>query len=268
MGAIRNLRTTWAVIRTVANWPTYYAAASGLIRRPLVVYRLRNGLSFEARPRTLDTAVLKDVFAREVYALPGFEIRTGDVVIDIGAHIGLFAGYAARAAENVTVLAFEPCPANFSLLVRNLSRNALSNVRAFPSAVSASRGVEALHQSSNPAGHSFHFIEAGQPSVSVPTVSLEGIVHQHALRVVNLLKMDCEGAEYEILASSIPEPLGCVRRITMEAHTVDAVRTPEWIRRFLEEQGYAVSSVAKPGGTSLMWATRESGVSLSPQTAT
>jgi len=59
MGAIRNLRTTWAVIRTVANWPTYYAAASGLIRRPLVVYRLRNGLSFEARPRTLDTAVLK-----------------------------------------------------------------------------------------------------------------------------------------------------------------------------------------------------------------
>jgi FkbM family methyltransferase len=257
MGAIGNLRTAWALVRTLDNWPAYYAASAGLTGRPLATYRLRNGLRFRARPRTLDTAVLKDIFVRRVYARPGFAIQSGEVVIDIGAHIGLFAGYAATSAAGVRVLAFEPCPENFSLLTANLALNGLSNVHAVASAVAASAGSRDLHRSSNPAGHSLHVAEAGQPSLQVPSVTLEGVMKAHELEHVDLLKIDCEGAEFEILSSSVPEPLARVRRIVMEAHTLDARRTPGWIVGVLKEQGYTVASTAGRGGTSLIWATRE-----------
>jgi FkbM family methyltransferase len=253
--AIRKARTSAALIRTLANWPTYYAAAYGLVRQPLVTYRLRNGLRFRARPRTLDTAVLKDVLVHQVYGPPGFEIHAGDVVVDIGAHIGFFAASAARAADRVRVFAFEPCPDNFALLTANLSLNA-STASAFPAAVSARAGVRELHLSSNPSGHSFYFVEAGQPAVTVQTVSLADLMAEHGLQSIDLLKMDCEGGEYEILESSVPEPLSRVRRIVMEAHSIDEQRTPARIERFLDQCGYDVSSVAKADGTSLIWASR------------
>src|SRR5262245_37112358 len=256
MSAWRNLGTTWALVRTLKNWPTYYAESWGWVRSPTVVYRLRNGLSFEARPRTLDTAVLKDVLVRRVYERPGFTIAPGDTVLDIGAHVGFFAASAARIGPGVRVLAFEPHPENFSLLTANLSRNGLSNVLAIRTGVAAASGVRSLNLPANPAGHSLHFVEAGQSSLSVKTASLDDIVRQHALSEVDLLKLDCEGAEHDILEHAMPDPLSRVRRIAMEVHTVDAERTPESMCRLLEHAGFAVSLGPKGGATRLMWATR------------
>lgn len=254
--ALRKLGASAAFIRAVRNWPEYYAAAYGIRRGPRITYRLRNGLRFEARPRTLDAAVLKEVFIDEVYTPPGFGIEAGQLVVDVGAHIGLFACYAAIAARDVTVLAFEPCPENFALLTRNVSLNGLANIRVSSSAISGRAGLKELHLSSNPAGHSFHFVEPAQRTLTVPTLALADVLEAHRLAVVDLLKMDCEGDEYEILTSSAGGTLGRVRRIAMEAHRVDHERAPEGIQRFLEEQGFTVRIVAKGDGTAMLWATR------------
>jgi FkbM family methyltransferase len=257
MGALRNARTAWALVQTLADWPTYFADGLGLTGGPRATYRLRNGLSLTVRPRTLDTAVLKDVFVRRVYARPGFEVRAGDLVVDIGAHIGLFAAAAARSAPRVRLVAVEPYPENFSLLTANLARNGLDNVHPVRAAVAASTGERSLHVSSNPAGHSLHLAEAGQPTIGVATTTLEDLLRAHAPSTVDLLKIDCEGAEFEILERAAPETLSRVRRIVMEAHTIDAGRTPSRIVRVLEEQGYRVAATHGRGGTSLIWATRE-----------
>src|SRR5829696_5865389 len=94
-GTLEKLRASAGFVRIVRNWPAHYAATH-LVRRPRLTYVLRNGLQLEARPRTLDVAVIKDVFLHEVYAQPGFAVADGEVVVDVGAHIGAFSAQAAR----------------------------------------------------------------------------------------------------------------------------------------------------------------------------
>lgn len=262
VSVLAKLRATAGFVSVVRNWVDHYLATYGRVRPSRLTYHLRNGLQLEARPRTLDVAVLKDVFFHRVYTPPGFAIKDNSIILDVGAHIGAFAASAARAAQGVTVFAFEPAPENFELLSSNMVRNGLSNVRLSGCAVSGVTGERQLHLSDSPAGHSLHIVEPGAGQLCVPSVTLRGILETHALEAVDLLKMDCEGAEYEILEAAVPEALGCVRRIAMEAHSLDRSRTPGRIVALLEAHGFVVRTAAKGDSTAMIWASRPQSLPL------
>jgi FkbM family methyltransferase len=256
-GAWTKLAASAGFVRVVANWWDHYVATYGRRRPDRLVYRLRNGLELQARPRTLDVAVLKDVFLHRVYTPDGFELCEGDTVVDIGAHIGAFAVDAGRAVGRGSVLAFEPHPGNFELLTANVARNGLKNVRAVWAAVAGASGPRDLHVSANVAGHSLHIAEPGRASLAVPARTLADVFADHGIATVDLLKMDCEGAEYEILeGAAAAGVLSRVRRIAMEAHALDGVRTPARLAALLEAQGFAVRRATKGDATGMIWARR------------
>jgi FkbM family methyltransferase len=62
---------------------------------------------------------------------PGFAIRDGWVVVDVGGHKGIFTVFAATRASDIEVYTFEASRENFGLLSQNIQRNGLANVRAF-----------------------------------------------------------------------------------------------------------------------------------------
>jgi len=256
VGVFGKLRATAGFIGCVQNWGDHYVATHGRARPARFTYRLRNGLQLEARLRTLDIAVLKDVFFHRVYAPRGFEIGDDSVVLDIGAHIGAFAASAARAARGVTVYAFEPAPENFALLSSNMARNELSNVVLSQCAVAGTSGLRQLHLADSPAEYSFHIVKPGAVPVPVSSITLAEIVETHALKMVDLLKMDSEGAEYEILEAAARGPLRNVRRIAMEAHVLDGTRTPGRLVALLEGQGYSVRPGFEGNVTTMIWASR------------
>ena len=71
----------------------------------------------------------------------GIEVQRGDVVLDVGANIGLFAlRLLQRLGGDVTVLAFEPVPAIHAALAKNLAPYASPRVHALPYALGAERG--------------------------------------------------------------------------------------------------------------------------------
>jgi FkbM family methyltransferase len=254
---IAKLRATLGFVGFVRNWSDHYLATYGSARPALLTYHLRNGLRLAARPRTLDVAALKDVFYHRVYSPPGFEVEENSIVLDIGAHIGAFAASAARAAPGVTVFAFEPAPDNFALLSRNMVQNGLlSSVKLRQSAVSGAGGPRQLHLWGSPAEYSLHIVRPGSEQLPVPSVTLADILDEHALGTVDLLKMDCEGAEYEILGAAGGEVLGRVRRIAMEAHLLDSSRTPRLLVAFLETQGFVVRTGHEGDVTAMIWASR------------
>ena len=74
MSLLANIRSAADVVRTLSNWPEYYAAAYGFTRPETYDFILRNGVRFRARPNTLDKAILKEVWIRNVYTPAGFEI--------------------------------------------------------------------------------------------------------------------------------------------------------------------------------------------------
>jgi FkbM family methyltransferase len=249
------LCATFGFMRVVRNWPRHYLARYTRSARPLI-YELRNGLRFETRPGTLDAAIFKEVFVHKLYTPAGFEIGPRDVVVDIGAQIGAFSVFAAQAASQGRVISFEPAPANFALLKRNIELNSLRHVEALPQAVSDAVGERELRLSHNTGGHSFHTVDRSAPTaiIRVAAVTLAEIARDRRVTEIDFLKMDCEGEEYSIIDSCSDELLRRIRRMAMEVHDLDETRNAICLREQLIARGLEVRHEAKPDGTSMMWA--------------
>ena len=79
--------------------------------------------------------VYKEIFENREYLQHGIELKPGNIVFDIGAHIGLFTLFVNKECDNnVSIFAFEPLPANYQILEKNLSLyglNKRNNIKLF-----------------------------------------------------------------------------------------------------------------------------------------
>jgi FkbM family methyltransferase len=153
-----------------------------------------------------------------VYHLHELIFKPGDVVVDVGAHVGIVSCYLAKKWPEITVYAFEPIIANFERLDRNVAANRLTNVHTCPLAITADgRDLELSGDPATNSGHYSAFAERGPFVDTAPSMTLSDLRSEQKFDRIALLKLDCEGAEYEIL-HSLGALLGTVDAIVMEAH--------------------------------------------------
>jgi FkbM family methyltransferase len=215
--------------------------------------------TFSFRPGTNDAAIYTNAVTRNEYRVP--EDLSAAVVIDIGMHVGAFSHLAlTRGAAELH--GFEPEASNYSCAVQNLApfgaRVHLHNQAVWRSDIA----TPALHfwrstDNANTGGGTLIW-ETDGPLVDV--VSFDHVIEtisEDGRRRVNLLKIDCEGAEFPILMTS--KRLGSIDRIVGEYHELRAelpqhVRLPgcerftvEILAAHLETSGFAVT--LEPQGT-------------------
>jgi FkbM family methyltransferase len=123
-------------------------------------------------------------------------VRRGDVVLDIGAHIGYYTLlFASLVGEEGQVYAFEPEPSNHALLLRNISLNGHRNVQPEMRAVSDRTGRAMFHLTERTGvGHSLCEFDIRGKSIEVDMVRLDDYFEGRQARI-NFIKMDIEGAE-------------------------------------------------------------------------
>jgi FkbM family methyltransferase len=209
------------------------AVAAGELVRPVDVGRD----TFAVGDLTGSTALgsVADDLRRDAYRLADLELTPGDVVVDIGAHVGLVSMAIARRHPRVAVYALEPMPVTFLLLKRNLGRNAVANV--IPMQVAVTGDGRDLHLQMWPGntGGATGFL-AGRSeeatSVDAPGATLDDLFTGLGITRCRLLKIDCEGAEHEILTTT-----GVLDR-------VDEVRAEFHINAHLEAQGHSIDALA------------------------
>jgi len=124
------------------------------------------------------------------------EVKSGNVVLDIGANIGFLTLHLARlVGPEGRVYAFEPDPANFSLLKRNVSVNGYRNVVAVPKALSDRNDKTRLYLcETNVGDHRIYDSGDPRPSVEVEAVRLDEYFAEPRPRI-DFLKIDIQGAE-------------------------------------------------------------------------
>jgi len=124
----------------------------------------------------------------------GANLKPGQVFVDLGAHVGYFTCLAARmVGPRGLVIAFEPSPRNYELLLANVWRNGLTNVVCFPWAVSDHNGFVNLYLSESNTGDNRIVAQEGRRSVPVRAVALDSL---EVLRPpVDVIKADVQGAE-------------------------------------------------------------------------
>jgi FkbM family methyltransferase len=179
------------------------------------IVEMRDGTRIYLSGHPHDVITLFVVLVREDYG----HFPPGGTVVDIGANLGAFALYAARCGAK-TVLAYEPNGAAFRCLQRNVEANGLSGtVQPQQLAVSAIAGQNVKIPFAPSVYNRIAAEDESGELETVRTTSLAEILARDAAQGVDLLKLDCEGAEYDILFGAAPSDMRRIREIRMEYHS-------------------------------------------------
>lgn len=124
------------------------------------------------------------------------ELKEGDVVVDVGANIGYYTLIFARlVGESGKVYAFEPDPANFQLLKKNVQLNGYRNIVLERKAVADRTGRRRLYLAPHNKGdHRLYAPPENRPWVDVEAVALDDYFAARDERIA-FIKMDIQGAE-------------------------------------------------------------------------
>jgi FkbM family methyltransferase len=172
----------------------------------------KNPLNFVFNePDGIEYIVLREI--ERDYRLDECGLTKDSLVIDIGAHVGVVSMYLSKK-YGCRVLAYEPEGGNCERLIRNIETNGLGGlIRAWQLAVTGDGREVTISKDDVNSGGGNIYAEGGE---TVNSVTLKDIMELIADKEIDLLKVDCEGAEYEIFEDL--EPLKRVRAIRGEFH--------------------------------------------------
>jgi len=142
---------------------------------------------------------------QDIYGRGGVTgVRSGDVVLDGGANVGVFTRKALNAGAR-TVIAIEPAPENVESLRRTFTAEIASG-RVLIQAVGLWNEPAELPlrvDASNSARNSFILSFGPAASeVKVPLVTIDSLIGNLALTRVDFIKLDIEGAEKRAIAGA------------------------------------------------------------------
>lgn len=176
-----------------------------------------------------------------------FNLQPGNIVVDAGAHIGVYTLKAAKEVGNKgRVIAVEPEDENYKLLTRNIRINKYQNVTPVKTALSDFEGKATFFLKARSRSHSLIGKTWVTPIVDVTetaVTTLDKLLNKLAIKKVDLLKINVEGAELDVLKGS--RELLTKRRISKIVTTPHPPYKQEAnkIARYLESFGYKIKIV-------------------------
>ena len=212
-----------------AIFPPLFARMVKVLKRDLVLYFFYIDV--------IDC--IREVFIENVYD-KGLKISKGDIVIDVGANVGMFTVKAAKQVGNSgLVIAIEPAESNLNLLKKNIELNKFKNVITIPKAVGSLEGNSKFYISKHSATHSMVLMPFNQEivknEIEVEVDTLDNIAQQLNLKKIDFVKMDAEGAELTILKGA-EKSLKIIKHLAIGAEHYD--NQAEELKQFLEERGF------------------------------
>ena len=184
---------------------------------PLVV-PLRGGGHLTLHSRA-EVRVFWHIFVRSCYHLPAAP-RT---IIDAGGNVGLFAVWAARRNPDAAIHSFEPSPETFERMERNLeSAGVTRRVNRLRYGLAATAGTHLLDASGPSPDRQMVLTSVARANVTeINCITLTEAIDSIGGPSVDFLKMDIEGAEWEVLLTTPVAHLARIRQMQVEYHAVN-----------------------------------------------
>ena len=179
--------------------------------------------------------------------------RPTTVFYDLGANIGFYTILANRFITKGKIYAFEPIPFVCGLLQKHLELNRhLINpdtIRIMPFAVSDKEKEVSFSDNKEQAeGNTYilssPFLKAGIKTIRVKCYSIDELVHQ-GYDIPDIIKIDVEGAEYDVLMGAAATISQYKPRIILATHDCHLPGVDEDCRRFLFGMGYILTDMGK-----------------------
>ena len=170
--------------------------------------------------------VAKEI-GKDIYDFDSIGFKDGDVVIDVGGNIGMVSIYLAKRFPFLKIYAFEPGKQNYENFLRNIKLNNIPDgvITVKNLAITGDgRDIELVVNLLNSGGSSNSSLGWAsnmcglEVNHDVHSVTLNQVFKQYGINNCKLLKIDCEGSEYEILYGADEATLQKCENLRMEVH--------------------------------------------------
>ena len=225
---IRILARSWNILK---NWYLYPLVYFKLTKKDYVIFETRSGLKIKIRVNSTDLMAFTHVWMIQEYSDDNFSINNDDVIIDVGAHIGLFALFASQFCKNGKIFCYEPIKENYKILIENIEMNQIQNIFPNNLAVTKETSRVKIFLNDDQSGHSM--FTQNKNFVEVDSKSLSDIFIDNGIKECDFLKLDCEGAEYEIIESLPSDLFTKINKTAIEYHMVDT--KPELLEQLINK---------------------------------
>lgn len=218
---------------------------------------LRNGLRFRLRPGTLECIGLYETVLRRDYLRGPLTLHAGDTVVDLGANIGCFSVLASSiVGPRGRVVAVEPGPSTVDQIHENIALNHAWNVLPVHAAISDRTGTTRLYVSPCSTLHSLYASVNDRrlpgPTIEVTSRTLEQLFLETGVERVHFLKMDCEGAEHDVIRSLTPALASRIDQISVAVHRVPDAGVVELLER-LRALGFTLETAGLSASLDPIW---------------
>ena len=225
-------------IARVKNWYPFLLNYIGLKNEDIDrIYQLRNGTKFQVH-YSLDAATIFVIYIRRDYG----KMPDNSIIVDIGANIGVYSVYSSLQGKNNLVYAYEPIKETFDHLAENIKINDCQDkIIPFNYGIASKKEKRKMYLVDS-VNNTIIESNSDLPSVEVETITLEDIFVDNSLDKIDLLKLDCEGAEYEIFYNLPDQYFPKIKEIRMEFHGLEKGKE---LRAFLETKGFKINKFKK-----------------------
>jgi FkbM family methyltransferase len=180
-------------------------------------FKLRDFEDDPSDDNNLDYKVINETWIENVYRIHQYHFSGDKVFVDIGANIGsvsIFVDSFNKILEDkIKVYAVEPEPNNIDLLNYNILNNPTENITIVNNAVWHEEGTVTV---SNKGGNSSIVYKTDSDFSHIEAITIEHLLNKYNIKEVDVMKIDIEGAEFDLIINTPAEILAKIKYLTLE----------------------------------------------------
>lgn len=194
--------------------------------------------------------VSEELNAENEYNFKNINFKEGDCVVDIGGNIGMISIFLAKKFPFLKIYAFEPVKENYENFLKNIKLNNIPDGIITVENKAVTKDGRKINMSINPTnkgGSSISdVISVGaitqEENCNIDSITLEDIFKKYNIENLKLLKIDCEGSEYEIIYNTKEEILRSIEHVRGEFHEnknltdkYDVEKLIEYLKQYVKD---------------------------------
>lgn len=221
-----------------------------IIKREDYNFQIRGYKEDPSDDHNLDYKVINETWIENVYRIHQDQFFGGRVFVDIGANIGavsLFVDSFNKDREDdskIKVYSVEPEPNNLYLLNKNIENNPTENITIVNNAIWYEEKMVSI---SNRGGNS-SIVNLEEDSSEVLAITLETLFLTYDIKEVDVMKIDIEGAEFDLIINTPAETLAKINRLVLEFDKSFDGRFGQMIEKLSKQFGIDILGSPERGG--------------------
>ena len=182
-------------------------------------FRIREGKDDPSYDHNLDLKVFNETWIENVYRIHDYQFVNGGVFVDVGANIGAVSIFVDSFNKNreddqkIKVYAVEPEPNNLRLLNRNIKNNPIENITIVNNAIWHKKSMVSI---SNLGANSSIIDLEKENKTDVLAITLENLFSIYKIKEVDVMKIDIEGAEFDLILNTPTKTLAKINYLVLE----------------------------------------------------